>query len=237
MPLFSIIIPTYNEAKNLPLLLEEIFFVIGKNKDKVEIIIVDDNSPDGTGDVAEGLKSTYPLKVIHRSGKLGLGSAVKEGFELSTSKFVGVMDADLSHDPTVLNSMFDELERGSCDIIIGSRFQGGSEVENWKWWRRFISEVGVRLTHFLTGVKDPLSGYFFFKKSVIEGVLLDTVGYKILFEILIKGKYEKIKEIPFKFRIRKYSSSKLNWREHWMFFGQLIKYSWYKLARRFLWKK
>src|SRR3989344_9086965 len=132
----SIIIPTYNEALNLPLLVEEIFNAIDKSRIDAELIIVDDNSPDGTGKVAEELKQKYPIKVIHRSGKLGLGSAVIEGFKQSDWPYVGVMDADLSHDPGILNDLILALE--SNDIAIGSRFSEGSSVENWKWWRKLL---------------------------------------------------------------------------------------------------
>ncbi len=227
----SIVIPTYNEAKNLPLLVEEIFSLIDRARFDAELIIVDDNSPDQTGAVADDLAKSYPIQVIHRAGKLGLGSAVREGFSKSNSDIIGVMDADLSHDPAVLNDMLGEFERGGYDIVMGSRFEKGSTVEQWKWWRRLISRVGVLITKFLTGVKDPLSGFFFLRRSVIDGAKLDTVGYKILLEILVKGKYKKVKEVPFRFRIRKFSTSKLNSNEYWLFLKQIIVYSWYKFFR------
>ncbi len=222
----SIIIPTYNEAKNLPLLVEEIFSTINKAEIDAELIIVDDNSPDGTGKVAEELSGKFPVKVVHRSGKLGLGSAVREGFAHSDRPLLGVMDADLSHDPKNINEMVGSLK--DHDIVLGSRFEKGSAVEQWKWWRRIISEVGVAMTRFLTGVKDPLSGFFFLKREVITGVSLSATGYKILLEILIKGKHIRIKEVPFQFRIRKFSTSKLDKKEYWLFLKQIIIYSGYK---------
>lgn len=230
MKLVSIIIPTYNEAKNLPILVEEIFSVIDKNKIDLELIIVDDNSPDGTGQVADELSRKFPLQVIHRSGKLGLGSAVREGFVRSQREYLGVMDADLSHDPAILNQIFSLLSE--YEIVLASRFEKGSFVEQWKWWRRLISEVGVWVTYLLTGVKDPLSGFFFFRRSVINNVKLDTVGYKILLEILVKGNYKTIKEVPFRFRIRKFSTSKLDKKEYWLFIKQIFMYGWYKLFNK-----
>ena len=224
----SIVIPTYNEAKNLPLLVEEIFSLIDRTRFDAELIIVDDNSPDQTGAIADDLAKSYPVQVIHRAGKFGLGSAVREGFARSNSEIIGVMDADLSHDPTVLNGMLGELERGGYDIVMGSRFEKGSMVEQWKWWRRLIYRAGVLITKFLTGVKDPLSGFFFLRRSVLNDIKLGTVGYKILLEILVKGKYKNVKEIPFRFRIRKFSTSKLNYNEYWLFLKQIIVYSWYK---------
>lgn len=228
----SIVIPTYNESKNLPLLVEEIFRLIDHTRFNLELIIVDDDSPDGTGKVAEDLTKNYSIQVIHRSGKLGLGSAVREGFAKSQNQIIGVMDADLSHDPSILNSLLDSLEKGECDIVVGSRFEAGSIVEQWKWWRKIISQVGVRVSHILTGVKDPLSGYFFFRRSVIESIQLNTVGYKILLEILVKGNYKKVKEIPFQFRIRKFSTSKLDRKEYWLFLKQIFTYSLYKIFKK-----
>lgn len=225
----SIVIPTYNEAPNLPLLVEEIFSNLDRTRIDAEIIFVDDASPDGTGAVAEELKKKYPIQVIHRSGKLGLGSAVIEGFKLSNRPYVGVMDADLSHDPKILNDLIFSLEQQ--DITIGGRFSPGSSVEKWKWWRKLVSNVGVFFASKLTKVKDPLSGYFFIKKSILNGLNLETKGYKILLEILVKAKYVGIKEIPFIFRIRKFSTSKLNYSEYLLFFGQIAKYSFYKAVQ------
>ena len=226
----SVVVPTYNESKNLPLLVQEIFDVIDKEKIDLEFIIVDDNSPDGTGQVAEELGKQYPVRVIRRAGKLGLGSAVIEGFRLSDREVMGVMDGDLSHDPAILNELI--LSLGENDITIGSRFQEGSVVEKWALWRKILSKIGVGITKLVTGAKDPLSGYFFLKRSVISDVNLTTKGYKILFEILTKGKYKRIKEFPYMFRMRKYSNSKLNHKEYILFLAQVVEYSLYKL-----WKK
>lgn len=230
MKRISLIVPTYNEAKNLPLFFEEIWDLLDHARFDLEFIVVDDNSPDGTGDVAEGLSGRYPVRVIRRAGKLGLGSAVIAGFRASDREYVGVMDADLSHDPKILNDLLGSL--GENDIAIGSRFVTGSEVEDWQLHRRLISYAGVFLARLLTGVRDPLTGYFFLRRKVIEGIPLDTVGYKILLEILVKGNYARFTELPFTFRIRKYSSSKLNWKEHFFFLRQIIAYSGYLLMRR-----
>lgn len=226
----SIIIPTYNEAKNLPILVEEIFNIVNKNEIDLEFIFVDDNSPDGTGQVAEELAKKYPIKVIHRAGKLGLGSAVIEGFKMSNRPYLGVMDADLSHDPVILNDLI--LSLAENDIAVGSRFEEGSKIEKWTLDRKIISGTGIFLAKLLTGTNDPLSGYFFFKREVIEGVRLETVGYKILLEILVKGKYKNIKEFPYTFRMRKYSTSKLNNKEFLLFLKQIVEYSFYKLFHK-----
>ena len=225
----SLIIPTYNEAKNIPILVEEIFNIIDKDKIDLELIVVDDNSPDGTGQVAEELSHKFPIQVVHRAGKLGLGSAVREGFNHSQRPYLGVMDADLSHDPQTLNQMVGLLNE--YEIVLASRFEKGSVVEQWKWWRRLISQLGVCLTYILTGVKEPHSGYFFLRRQVIDNAQLNTTGYKILLEILVKGQYQKIKEVPFRFRIRKFSASKLGGKEYWLFLKQIVEYSLYKLFK------
>jgi len=223
----SLIIPTYNEAKNIPFLIEEIFASVNKSKINLEFIIVDDNSPDGTGKIAEDLSDKYPIRVIHRAGKLGLGTAVIEGFKLSDREYVGVMDGDTSHDPSILNRMIVSLTDN--DIVMGSRFKEGSKVEKWGLHRRMISGAGVFMAKILAGVDDPLSGYFFMKKEVVEGINLKTKGYKILLEILVKGNYDKVEEFPYTFRMRKYSTSKLNAKEFLLFLGQIVNYSFYKI--------
>ena len=223
----SIVTPTYNERQNLPKLVEELFEVVAKDSDiDLELIIVDDNSPDGTGEVADTLAKSFPIKVIHRKGKMGLGSAVMEGFALSKRNYLGVMDGDLSHDPIIIPEMISSLKDN--DIVIGSRFNAESAVENWRFDRKLTSQVGVWLARRLTKVSDPLSGYFFLRRSVLEGVSLTSPGYKILLEILVKGTYSKVKEIPFRFRSREFSASKLNSQEYFLFIKQLLVFAWRK---------
>jgi dolichol-phosphate mannosyltransferase len=220
----SLITPTYNEVENLPLLAEEIFQVLGSCPDiDVELIVVDDASPDGTGKVADSLVSQYPMKVLHRSGKLGLGSAVMEGFAMSERPYLGVMDADLSHDPAILPGVIRGLAQ--YDIVIGSRFGATSVVEDWAWHRKLISMVGVGCARVLTGVEDPLSGYFFLRRPVLSGLDLTSTGYKILLEILVKGHYQSHHSVPFVFRNRQFSRSKLNSREHLLFAKQILLFS------------
>ena len=223
----SIVTPTYNECQNLPKLAEELFGIVAKDPDiDLELIVVDDNSPDGTGEVADTLAKSFPIKVIHRKGKMGLGSAVMEGFALSERNYLGVMDADLSHDPIIIPEMISSLKDN--DIVIGSRFNAESTVENWHFVRKLTSQAGVWLARRLTKVSDPLSGYFFLRRSALEGVSLTSPGYKILLEILVKGKYSKVKEIPFRFRSREFSTSKLNSQEYFLFIKQLLVFSWRK---------
>lgn len=223
----SIITPSYNERENLPKLTEELFGITRGYSDlDVELIIVDDNSPDGTGAVADELTSKYPIRVIHRSGKMGLGSAVMEGFRLSQRNLLGVMDADLSHDPVIIPEMIHSLQDN--DIVIGTRFGNTSEVENWRIDRKLTSLAGVWLAKKITKVSDPLSGYFFLRRDVLGDMTLTSPGYKILFEILVKGRYSKVKDIPFTFRTREFSQSKLNSSEYFLFLKQLLLFAFHR---------
>ena len=227
----SLITPTYNERENLPLLAEEIFAIVDAEPDiDLELIVVDDGSPDGTGEVAEELRASYPLKVVHRAAKLGLGSAVMAGFALSDRPYLGVIDADLSHDPAILPELVHSLRE--YDIAMGSRFGETSRVEKWAWHRKLTSQVGVGSARLLTGAEDPLSGYFCLRREVLEGFELTSSGYKILLEILVKGRYERHRSVPFVFRNRQFSSSKLNLREYLLFTKQILYFSGYKLLRR-----
>ena len=226
----SLITPTYNERENIPILAEEIFSVIATEPDiDMELIVVDDNSPDGTGKVAEGLKDTYPLQVVHRAGKLGLGSAVMEGFAISEREYIGVIDADLSHDPSILPQLIHGLRE--YDITIGSRFGETSKVEKWALHRRLTSLTGVGFARLLTGVEDPLSGYFFLHRSGLGELELTSSGYKILLEILVKGRIETHMSVPFIFRNRQFSQSKLNTKEYVLFAKQLLYFTVHKLFK------
>ena len=227
----SLVTPTYNERDNVAPLAEEVFAAVAECDDiDLELIVVDDNSPDGTGEAAEALKADYPVQVIHRAGKLGLGSAVMEGFGLSKRPYLGVIDADLSHDPGVLPQLIRGL--GPCDLAIGSRFGSTSEVEEWALHRKLISFTGVGLARLITGVEDPLSGYFFLHRRVLEGFGLTSTGYKILLEILVKGDYRTHMSVPFLFRNRQFSQSKLNLREHLLFAKQILYFGARKLSGR-----
>ena len=226
----SLITPTYNERENIPILAEEIFSVIATEPDiDMELIVVDDNSPDRTGEVAEGLKDTYPLQVVHRAGKLGLGSAVMEGFAISEREYIGVIDADLSHDPSILPQLIHGLRE--YDITIGSRFGETSKVEKWALHRRLTSLTGVGFARLLTGVEDPLSGYFFLHRSGLGELELTSSGYKILLEILVKGRIETHMSVPFIFRNRQFSQSKLNAKEYVLFAKQLFYFTVHKLFK------
>ena len=208
--MISIIVPTYNERENL----EELFERIARALEgrEFEIIVVDDDSPDRTWEKAEELAKKYPVKVIRRTNERGLSSAVIRGFREANGEIFVVMDADLQHPPEVIPKLIEAIEEGA-DIAIASRYVKEGKVENWHWWRKLISKGAIMVGRValprIRNIKDPVSGFFALRREVIEHVELNPVGFKILLEILIKGKYERVTEIPFIFGIRKAGESKL----------------------------
>ena len=181
----SVIVPTYNEAENIKKLIPMIDSVL-KDYD-YEIIVVDDNSPDGTAEVAKKLAEQYPVKVLIREKKKGLASAILYGFMNANGDVLGVIDADLQHPPELLGEMAKKIEDG-YDIVIASRYVKGGGTEGWSFHRWLISKVAILLARPLTNVKDPMSGCF-------------LLSYKPLLEILVKNSYSRVIEI-FSYRMR-----------------------------------
>ena len=219
----SVVIPTYNEAlgiEKLIVALTQEFADAGING---EIVIVDDNSPDGTGALVDSLAAKYPVRCIHRAGKLGLSSAVIDGWATCTSPIIGVMDADFSHDPAIVPALIGAVQSGQCELAIGSRYVAGGGITNWPWRRKITSRVAIALARPLTPVRDITSGFFFFKRPVIDGVKLDPIGFKIGLEVILKGKYSGVKEIPYVFTDRTAGTSKLNSGEIVNYLKQLSK--------------
>jgi dolichol-phosphate mannosyltransferase len=225
----SLIIPTYNEKENIQKLLEEINKEFEDNGINGEVIVVDDGSPDGTGEILEKLKEKYScLKVIHRKGKLGLSSAVLEGFKIGEGNILGVMDADLSHPPEKIKELFWAIEKGEADFVIGSRYVNGGKIVGWSVKRKMMSKVATVLAKPFTHVKDPMTGFFMIKKKCIEGKKLNSKGFKILLEIIIKGDYNKIKEVPIIFVDRTKGKSKATNKEIFFYLKNLFGYLFYK---------
>jgi len=206
----SLVIPTYNESQGVEKLIAALTDVFRKNAIKCEIVIVDDNSPDGTGALVDSLAAKYPVRCVHRAGKLGLSSAVIDGWATCTSPVLGAMDADFSHDPNVVPQLVHAVADGACELAIGSRYVRGGGVTNWPWRRKITSRVAIALARPLTPVRDITSGFFFLRRSVIDGVKLDPIGFKIGLEVIAKGKYKTVKEIPYVFTDRTSGTSKLN---------------------------
>lgn len=222
----SIIIPTYNEKENIEELCERIFASCSGLD--VEVVFVDDGSPDGTGELAEELAKRFEVSVVRRAGKSGLSSAVIEGFERASGDVLGVMDADLSHPPEILPGLIDRI-KGGCDVCFGSRNIRGGGVEGWPLWRKLTSGFASLLAKPVSPSTDPMSGLFFLRRDVIDGVALDPIGFKIGLEILVKGGYKRYCEVPYVFRDRARGESKLNAKEYVNYVRHLVKLYSYKI--------
>ena len=207
----SVIIPTYNERDNLEELFERISNAL-KGYD-YEIIVVDDDSPDRTWEFAQKLSERYPVKVVRRTDEKGLSSAVIRGFREAGGDVFVVMDADLQHPPEKIPELVKAIENGA-DIAIASRYVPGGAVKNWYWYRKLISRGAIMICRLalprIRDVKDPVSGFFALRREVVDGIELNPIGFKILMEVLIKGRYDKVVEVPFTFGLRKAGESKLS---------------------------
>jgi dolichol-phosphate mannosyltransferase len=210
----SVIIPTYNESQNILSILKSVEENLPKELSS-EIIVVDDNSPDRTGQIVDNyIKNNFnnSIKIIHRKEKRGLSSAIIEGVQKSLGKLIVVMDSDFSHPPEVINRIIEEFNQFNYDIVIASRYVKGSIIRQWPYKRMIISKVAIKISKSSLGinVSDPLSGFFAFKRDIIDGINFDAIGYKMLLEMLVKIKGARVKEIPYTFTDRKLGTSKLN---------------------------
>lgn len=218
---FSLVIPTYDEAKNIGNLCMHLLEILKGNDLNFEIIIVDDNSQDGTWQIVQELsRKENSIKVIRRTNERSLSSAVLCGWGYAGGDILGVIDGDFQHPPELIPKMIRRLlEDKETDIVIASRNVKGGGVSKWSLFRRFISCSGILisrffLSHSLAQVKDSMSGYFILRREVIDGKLLTPVGYKILLEVLVKGNYKKIEEIPYVFQERRIGGSKADLRQY-----------------------
>jgi len=223
--MLSLLIPTYNEKENIPELLERIQKTLQSSE--YEVIVVDDNSPDETWKVAEGFSKRFSeIRLIRRLGKLGLSSAFLDGLKASKGELVGLIDSDLQHPPEVLTKMLDEISSGA-DLVVASRYVRGGGVSNWPRSRQVISRGARLLANILLpkvrAVKDPMSGYFIIRRKSIEGIQLYPRSFKILLEILVKGNYRKVVEVPYIFETRKHGKSKLGTEEIWNYLKHLLR--------------
>jgi dolichol-phosphate mannosyltransferase len=222
---FSIVIPTYNEAGGIEKLLRALDTLFTANGLDGEIIVVDDNSPDGTGAIVDRLAGELPVRPLHRPGKLGLSSGVIDGWKVARAQSValGAMDADFSHDINVLPQMVKALESGTYGLAVGSRYVPGGGITNWPKRRIITSRVACALARPLTNLKDVTSGYFLVRREALAGVQLDPIGFKIGLEVIAKAHYGKAIEVPYVFTDRVVGQSKLNQKEIFNYLKQLRK--------------
>ncbi|MBE9206263.1 glycosyltransferase [Nostoc sp. LEGE 06077] len=226
---FSLVIPTYKESKNvrnvvirLTQILDE--FIPGD----YELIIVDDDSPDRTWEVALSLVEEYPqLQVMRRQHERGLSTAVIRGWQVARGNILGVIDGDLQHPPHVLKQLLSEIYQGA-DLAAASRHIEGGGVSSWSFIRRFLSRgaqlLGLLILPKVLGrVSDPMSGYFLVQRNCLASVTLDPVGYKILLEVIGRGKIDKIAEVGYVFCERYEGESKVTWKQYVDYIHHLIR--------------
>ncbi len=221
----SIVVPTYNERDNVRILTERVLAALAGSGYSFEIVFVDD-SRDDTPAILAKLAAEYPcVKFMHRSGERGLASAVVKGFALSCGNYIVVMDADLQHPPELLPIILKRLAR--ADVVIPSRFiAGGSDGglsifrKLVSWTARLIGQLSVRR---LRVISDCTSGYFAFHRSVIANADLDPVGWKILMEVLVKGDYHAVHELPYAFVARGGGESKMTWKDQFDYLRHIVR--------------
>ena len=212
----SIIIPTFNESQNIIKILKSIADIIPSNI-QTQTIVVDDNSPDGTGKIVEEYIQTikkiagYTIDVIHRTAEKGLGSAILKGIQHAKGDTIVVMDSDFSHPPQIILKMLDMLKKSHCDIVVASRYIKGGKILDWPLKRKLMSKFATIIAKrgLRVNAYDPMSGFFAFRRQIVKGLKFDAFGFKLLLEILVKTKGAVVKEIPYTFSDRKIGSSKV----------------------------
>lgn len=213
--LFSLVLPTYKESENIAKIVNLLTQLLDEAiPNAYELIVVDDNSPDRTWEVAAQLMPDYPqLRVMRRIEERGLSTAVIRGWQAARGEVLGVIDADLQHPPELLLQLWSEIQRGA-DLAVASRHVEGGGVSDWSPIRRFLSRgaqtLGLILLPGVIGrVSDPMSGYFLVRRRCLAGRTLSPLGYKILIEVVARGRVGWIGEVGYVFREREAGESKV----------------------------
>jgi dolichol-phosphate mannosyltransferase len=209
----TMVVPTYNERDRLGELVRSIFQACGDAGVHLELVIVDDHSPDGTGALADELARTFRMTVVHRSGKLGLGTAVVAGFAVATTDIVGVMDADFSHPPLLVPRMLAAFKATGADVLVASRYVPGGATRNWPLSRRLMSRFACLLARPVSPIRDAASGFFLIRRDIARGVVIQAGGFKICLELIVRGWPRTLVELPYTFDDREEGESKMSWRE------------------------
>jgi dolichol-phosphate mannosyltransferase len=210
----SVIVPAYREQPNLPVLVERTFRALREAGITAELIIVDDNSQDGTEETIRQLQADYPVRLIVRREERGLATAVMAGMAAAQHDCFVVLDADLQHPPEIIPALVRKLGEGGHDMVIGTRYGGGAIDEDWPFLRRLVSRVATLMARPLVRLSDPMSGFFAIPRSTWERAAeLDPVGYKIALEIYVKGRCRHPGEVPIQFAARAGGESKLSFAE------------------------
>jgi dolichol-phosphate mannosyltransferase len=225
----GLVVPTLNEAGNLELLLSRIRGALDSIALQYEILIVDDGSTDGTRELAATLSRTDSrIKLLVRDHQKGLAGAVIHGWRFTDAEILGVIDADLQHPPELLPLLYEAVASGT-DIAIASRYVHSKTVKGWNPLRQAISTISTWVTvpfqkdHLR--IKDPMSGFFMLRRKCIEGLKLQPEGFKLLLEILVRGRIQSAVEVPFQFGQRHTGESKADLRVALHYFFLLGKLS------------
>lgn len=207
----SIIVPTYNEKENISELFERIDSAM-RSDYEYEIIVVDDDSPDETWRIASEYSDQYPVNVVRREGEKGLATAVLRGVEEASYEIEVVIDADLQHPPEKIPELVSKIENGA-DISIGSRYVKEGSSGDFGFFREMMSRgadfIAKTIFRDVRDVSDIQTGFFAFRKKILDGMDLDPTGYKILLEILVQADYNRVEEVGYEFGDRKGGESKL----------------------------
>jgi dolichol-phosphate mannosyltransferase len=222
----SLVLPTFNERECLELLHDRISSALGSYRH--EVIVVDDSSPDGTGELVRRLETSGRYRLLSRPRRLGLSSAVLDGYRASTGDVVAVMDADGSHPPEQLPELIEPIRAGRAEFALGSRRVRGGSNEGLAAIRWMISWMATLPAQPLTRVHDPMSGFFAVRRDVVERAALRPTGYKVGLEILVKCHPSPVVEIPFHFGERLAGESKLG--------PAVIASYWEHLLRLYRWR-
>jgi len=201
----KIIVPTYNKGDNVKILADRITQVMAKGYHSYEIIFIDDSNDHTPLEIEKLIRKHSYFRLLHRDKERGLGTAVVEGFKMSEGKYLIVMDADLQHPPELIPKMMEALNR-KVELVIPSRFIAGGSDGDLNWQRKIVSWTARTLARVLLQKTRPISdctgGFFGLHRDVVGGVSLNPIGWKILLEIIVKGFYNSVEEIPYIFHAR-----------------------------------
>jgi dolichol-phosphate mannosyltransferase len=215
----ALVIPTLCEAENIGGLLDHVRSVLNPLKIPYEILVVDDDSSDGTGDLVSAIAlQDRHVRLLVRKGERGLSGAILHGWRNTDATILGVMDADLQHPPELLPQLLAAIQDGR-DIAIGSRYTPGGDLGQWNPVRKFLSAAAVWVTWPLQRArlraKDPMSGFFLVRRECVEQVAFQRSGFKLLLEVLVRGHLHSVAEVPFAFGLRYRGASKANFKVAW----------------------
>jgi dolichol-phosphate mannosyltransferase len=226
---FSLVVPTYNESQNVEQMVRVLCSLLDHAMpNDYELIIVDDDSPDRTWEIAQQMIPDYPnLRVMRRQTERGLSTAVIRGWQAARGQVLGVIDGDLQHPPEVLLKLLQSVRNGA-DLAVASRHVEGGGTSDWGFVRRFLSRgaqlLGLVILPQVVGrVSDPMSGYFMVRRSAIANCLMNPLGYKILLEVIGRGNVGRITEVGYVFQERQEGESKVTWRQYIEYLMHLAK--------------